>query len=196
MRVCFRQSRDHKQLHWKNSLQQILEANQTEHVPALRSHRKLFAGNHKQDDWKRLRGGEGSGDRLPGEIEELLSNQFVRRFILQNAKKELISAFHREELGNWLKKPIEQDQFPLLTNEKWLVSADDDLRTLFTLFLFLFLSTFNDNGNGTNGRQFSDSLKLFNMISTNSGNNNNNNKRSSSRIRIPMILALECYLLE
>lgn len=126
------------------------------------------------------------------------SNWFIRRFILQNAKKELIAAFHREELGNWLKKPIEQDQFPLLTNEKWLVSADNDLRTLLTFFLFLFLSTFNENGNGngTNSRQISDSLKLFNMISTNSGNNNNNNKRYSSRIRIPMILALECYLLE
>jgi hypothetical protein len=35
-------------------------------------------------------------------------------FPFQNAKKELISAFQREELGNWLKKPIEQDQFPLL----------------------------------------------------------------------------------
>ncbi|CAO1393500.1 unnamed protein product [Diamesa hyperborea] len=32
----------------------------------------------------------------------------------QNAKRELIMAFQREELGNWLKKPIEQDQFPLL----------------------------------------------------------------------------------
>ncbi|XP_070491355.1 double-stranded RNA-specific editase Adar isoform X2 [Chironomus tepperi] len=36
----------------------------------------------------------------------------------QQAKSELIAAFQREELGNWLKKPIEQDQFPLILNEK------------------------------------------------------------------------------
>ncbi|KAL7030630.1 hypothetical protein ACKWTF_006732 [Chironomus riparius] len=36
----------------------------------------------------------------------------------QQAKRELIAAFQREELGNWLKKPIEQDQFPLILNEK------------------------------------------------------------------------------
>lgn len=39
-------------------------------------------------------------------------------FFFKNAKQELITAFQREELGNWLKKPIEQDQFPLLSNEK------------------------------------------------------------------------------
>lgn len=122
------------------------------------------------------------------------SNRF--RIHFQNAKQELICAFQREELGNWLKKPIEQDQFPLLSNEKWLVSADDNLRTLFTFFLFLFLSISNDKCNGTKRRQVSDSIKLLNKISTKSGNNNNNNYRSSSRIRIPMILALECYLLE
>jgi double stranded RNA-specific editase B len=36
----------------------------------------------------------------------------------QQAKRELIAAFQREELGNWLKKPMEQDQFPLILNEK------------------------------------------------------------------------------
>jgi double stranded RNA-specific editase B len=37
---------------------------------------------------------------------------------MQQAKSELIAAFQREELGNWLKKPMEQDQFPLILNEK------------------------------------------------------------------------------
>lgn len=32
---------------------------------------------------------------------------------LQTAKQELFSAFKREDLGSWLKKPIEQDQFGL-----------------------------------------------------------------------------------
>jgi hypothetical protein len=32
----------------------------------------------------------------------------------QLAKKALFEAFTREDLGLWLKKPIEQDQFPVL----------------------------------------------------------------------------------
>lgn len=31
----------------------------------------------------------------------------------QMAKRELFEAFRREDLGNWLKKPMEQDEFPL-----------------------------------------------------------------------------------
>lgn len=31
----------------------------------------------------------------------------------QMAKRELFDAFRREDLGNWLKKPIEQDLFTL-----------------------------------------------------------------------------------
>lgn len=31
----------------------------------------------------------------------------------QMAKRELYDAFHREDLGSWLEKPIEQDTFPL-----------------------------------------------------------------------------------
>lgn len=31
----------------------------------------------------------------------------------QTAKRELFDAFRREDLGNWLKKPIEQDEFCL-----------------------------------------------------------------------------------
>lgn len=37
---------------------------------------------------------------------------------LQIAKAELVSAFKREDLGNWLKKPMEQDQFMV---PEWLV---------------------------------------------------------------------------
>ncbi|XP_049537319.1 uncharacterized protein LOC125952089 isoform X1 [Anopheles darlingi] len=33
----------------------------------------------------------------------------------QQAKRELFAAFSKEDLGDWLKKPIEQDQFTLLT---------------------------------------------------------------------------------
>lgn len=33
--------------------------------------------------------------------------------ILQMAKEQLVLAFHKAELGTWLKKPIEQDQFEL-----------------------------------------------------------------------------------
>lgn len=40
------------------------------------------------------------------------------------AKEQLVLAFHKAELGTWLKKPIEQDQFELddsmLTNHQWL----------------------------------------------------------------------------
>lgn len=36
----------------------------------------------------------------------------------QLAKRELFNAFQREDFGIWLKKPIEQDQFTLLENEK------------------------------------------------------------------------------
>lgn len=32
----------------------------------------------------------------------------------QQAKKELFAAFSKEDLGDWLKKPIEQDQFTLM----------------------------------------------------------------------------------
>jgi len=32
---------------------------------------------------------------------------------LQMAKEQLVLAFHKAELGTWLKKPIEQDQFEL-----------------------------------------------------------------------------------
>lgn len=31
----------------------------------------------------------------------------------QTAKRELFEAFRREDLGNWLKKPMEQDEFHL-----------------------------------------------------------------------------------
>jgi hypothetical protein len=38
------------------------------------------------------------------------------------AKEQLVLAFHKAELGAWLKKPIEQDQFELddsmLTNHQ------------------------------------------------------------------------------
>lgn len=33
----------------------------------------------------------------------------------QQAKKELFAAFSKEDLGDWLKKPIEQDQFTLMS---------------------------------------------------------------------------------
>lgn len=33
----------------------------------------------------------------------------------QVAKRELFDAFRREDLGSWLKKPIEQDNFSLPT---------------------------------------------------------------------------------
>lgn len=33
--------------------------------------------------------------------------------VLQMAKEQLVLAFHKAELGAWLKKPIEQDQFDL-----------------------------------------------------------------------------------
>lgn len=39
--------------------------------------------------------------------------------IFQIAKKELVSAFKREDLGNWLKKPMEQDQFMV---PEWLAN--------------------------------------------------------------------------
>lgn len=40
----------------------------------------------------------------------------------QIAKEELFAAFRREDLGNWLKKPIEQDEFAL---PEWLHSQED-----------------------------------------------------------------------
>lgn len=112
----------------------------------------------------------------------------------KNAKRELIAAFQREELGNWLKKPIEQDQFPLLSTEKWLVLAVILFRILLSRFLFLFLTKQAFNYNGPKGSNFSDSARLYNKISTESGvhKNKNNNYDPS----IPMILALERYLLE
>lgn len=39
------------------------------------------------------------------------------------AKEQLVLAFHKAELGTWLKKPIEQDQFELddsVLNDQWL----------------------------------------------------------------------------
>ena len=40
---------------------------------------------------------------------------------LQLAKQQLKDAFVRAQLGNWVKKPIEQDMFEV---EIWLVNGD------------------------------------------------------------------------
>jgi hypothetical protein len=38
---------------------------------------------------------------------------FLYSYAFQMAKEQLVLAFHKAELGTWLKKPIEQDQFEL-----------------------------------------------------------------------------------
>ena len=38
---------------------------------------------------------------------------YMSTFILQNIKKILLEAFKAEQLGTWVKKPMEQDEFTL-----------------------------------------------------------------------------------
>lgn len=94
--------------------------------------------------------------------------------------------------GNWLKKPIEQDQFPLLSNEKWLISLKTSVfSTFFPIFKFL------DSG-------FYSKVKITSEISTKnntSGSICNNNYLFSKSILIKglvslKVLALGNYFLE
>ncbi|XP_055587066.1 double-stranded RNA-specific editase Adar isoform X2 [Uranotaenia lowii] len=55
---------------------------------------------------------------LPGApFREVKASYFETKMCVpeyQQAKKELFAAFRKEDLGDWLKKPIEQDQFTLI----------------------------------------------------------------------------------
>lgn len=59
-------------------------------------------------------------ERLPEPapvLREVLPTYFETKMAVpeyQQAKKELFAAFAKEDLGDWLKKPIEQDQFTLI----------------------------------------------------------------------------------
>lgn len=57
-------------------------------------------------------------ERLPQtRIREVKPTYFETKMSVpeyQQAKKELFAAFNKEDLGDWLKKPIEQDQFTLI----------------------------------------------------------------------------------
>lgn len=53
----------------------------------------------------------------PAPVREVLPTYFETKMAVpeyQQAKKELFAAFAKEDLGDWLKKPIEQDQFTLI----------------------------------------------------------------------------------
>nr|XP_029710932.1 double-stranded RNA-specific editase Adar-like isoform X2 [Aedes albopictus] len=65
----------------------------------------------------------------------------------QQAKKELFSAFSKEDLGDWLKKPIEQDQFTLMAPKpEELAAAAAAAASAATVN-----STSVNNGTGSNG---------------------------------------------
>ncbi|XP_062699663.1 double-stranded RNA-specific editase Adar-like [Aedes albopictus] len=65
----------------------------------------------------------------------------------QQAKKELFSAFSKEDLGDWLKKPIEQDQFTLMAPKpEELAAAAVAAASAATVN-----STSVNNGTGSNG---------------------------------------------
>ena len=59
------------------------------------------------------------GDSTPGRSAQALQNQDTMQYDLakiaagdfQEAKKQLFEAFKKAELGNWIKKPMEQDDF-------------------------------------------------------------------------------------
>lgn len=58
-------------------------------------------------------------ERLPetAPVREVLPTYYETKMAVpeyQQAKKELFAAFAKEDLGDWLKKPIEQDQFTLI----------------------------------------------------------------------------------
>lgn len=60
----------------------------------------------------------------------------------QQAKKELFAAFSKEDLGDWLKKPIEQDQFTLMAPKPEELAASTAASTA---------STPVNNGSSSNG---------------------------------------------
>ncbi|XP_021697921.1 double-stranded RNA-specific editase Adar isoform X4 [Aedes aegypti] len=60
----------------------------------------------------------------------------------QQAKKELFAAFSKEDLGDWLKKPIEQDQFTLMAPKLEELAASTAASTA---------STPVNNGSSSNG---------------------------------------------
>lgn len=91
----------------------------------------------------------------------------------QLAKRELFEAFRREDLGNWLKKPMEQDEFHL---PKW---RDLDIDSGVEPIDFLLLDPSNNKrpaSDATNGKNDTKhyGLKLRKSMSI---NNNNKQKR-------------------